>query len=671
MTRSSNQLIHQSSPYLLQHAHNPVKWFPWGDEALKKAQTEDRLIIVSVGYSACHWCHVMERESFEDEAVAKLMNDHYISIKVDREERPDIDNLYMQAAMIVTGRGGWPLNVVALPDGRPVYGGTYFPKTQWIQLLQYFAQGYQKQRDKLVKQAEQIADGIQQLEVVPKASSEKPISPEWHQKLLENWLPDLDLQWGGREGAPKFPMPSNWQYLLTILSYLPSEQTEQALTVTLDRMAWGGIYDHVGGGFARYSTDAQWHVPHFEKMLFDNAQLITLYAKAYRRFKSPEYERAVWQTIEFCNRELRHENGGYYCALDADSEGEEGKYYVFTFQEWEDILENASQPMARIYNITKAGNWEDGKNIPFRTAPLSQFASELNIDGPNFQRWIDEHLELLHTYRQKRIRPGLDDKILTAWNALMVEGLCEAYQAFEEESFLKDAERTFEFLQKAAFREDGSLWRNLKGTPSIPGFLDDHALVAWAALQLYEATFNQEYLTISQDIAKYILSEYLDVDSPFFFYTSRKQATLVTRQKELSDNVIPSSNSIMARVLFRLGSLLDKREWIERAEEMIAAMASQAKKQSHFHGNWNLLALDIAYPPAEIAIIGPNAKILRKELAKHDLGNSILLGSPGESELSLLKGKHVPGKTLIYVCRDKTCQQPVETTDEALTQLNP
>jgi uncharacterized protein YyaL (SSP411 family) len=453
MNNEANALINETSPYLLQHARNPVQWFAWKEEVWQKAIAEDKLVIVSIGYSACHWCHVMEHESFENHDVAKLMNEQFISIKVDREERPDVDQIYMDAVQLISGRGGWPLNAICLPDGRPIYAGTYFPKEHWMQVLQYFVHEYQTAKEKMHERAADITSGIHSMDAI-----ELPVDETFTQQdlnaAIQTLLNTIDMREGGRSGAPKFPMPVNFHFLLESYAISKRDDVLKAATVTLDKMLLGGIYDQVGGGFARYSVDAHWVIPHFEKMLYDNAQLVSLYARAYQATKDESYKRIVYETLAFIERELTGTEGNFYSALDADSEGEEGKFYVWHWKELKGILGNDFDAFKEVFDVSEAGNFEGTNNL---TRTSKQAGNTIKIN---------EWRAKLLSERSKRIRPGLDDKTLTAWNALMLKGYVDAYNAFGEISFLNAAIANANFIVKHQLRQDYSLFRNYKNNTS-------------------------------------------------------------------------------------------------------------------------------------------------------------------------------------------------------------
>ncbi|MCF8388654.1 MAG: thioredoxin domain-containing protein, partial [Bacteroidales bacterium] len=556
--KQTNHLINESSPYLLQHAGNPVDWYPWGKEALEKSRNENKPMIISVGYAACHWCHVMEKESFEDESVAKLMNDHFVCIKVDREERPDIDQVYMIAAQLITGRGGWPLNAFALPDGKPFYAGSYFPKENWRDILNQIHKLWTNEPDKLQEQSDSVLKGLKETEVIKAPGEKAKINKERIESAWESWKTSVDLEWGGQKGAPKFPMPSNYNFLLTYHFYNKDEDALLAVKTTLDRMAKGGIYDHVGGGFARYSVDNKWHVPHFEKMLYDNAQLVSLYAHTWQVIEEDRYEEVIAETLAFVKRELTSEEGGFFSSLDADSEGEEGKYYTWTEDELKEILDQDFELIKDYFNVTKDGNWE-GTNVFWVTRKNLWFLDKYKITLKEFKQKVNSAKEKLLKAREKRVRPALDDKILTSWNAMMLKAYVDAFRVFDRKEYLEVAIRNAEFIADKMYRKEGGLFRNYKnGKASINAFLDDYAMSIQAMISLYQATFDEKWLGFALELNSHVMQHFFDSKSGMFYYTSDQDEALVVRKMELADNVIPASNSVMAHNLFLLGALYGK-----------------------------------------------------------------------------------------------------------------
>ena len=671
-SESLNRLAEASSPYLRQHADNPVNWFEWGPEALEKARKENKPVIISIGYAACHWCHVMEHESFMDSTVARIMNENFVSIKIDREERPDIDQIYMNAAQIITGSGGWPLNAFALPDGRPFYAGTYFPKDQWIQVLRQLAEVYKNEHEKVVQQAEAITQGIQAQEVITlPADSSGNFTKEMYKGTFDNWQAFIDYKQGGYSRAPKFPLPVGWEFLLQYYSLTGNEKALEAVVITLDEMAKGGIYDQIGGGFARYSTDARWFAPHFEKMLYDNGQLISLYAHAYKVTKNPLYAEVIQETLEFIEREMTSPEGGFYSSLNADSEGEEGKFYVWTKEEIQQALnEKPAGLVGDYYQIKKPGNWEHGKNILYRKSTKEAFAENNGMTANEWDRLLSNAKEKLLKERGKRIRPSTDDKILTSWNALMMKGYIDAYLALGNEKYLKTALKNARFLEKNMIREDGRLWRNYKdGNTSINAFLDDYALLADAYIQLYQATFDVQWLNKARLIADYAIAHFRDAKSGMFFYTSDKSENLIARKMEITDNVIPASNSVMAHVLYRLGEYYYHQPYIQMSQSMLNQVADEVPKGGPYYANWASLMGMMTYGPFEIAIMGEEAVAKSHQMQQHYLPTALFMGGR-EENLPLLEYKGVEEGTLIYVCRNKACKLPVKEVKAAMEQIS-
>lgn len=665
-----NRLANESSPYLLQHANNPVDWYPWGSEALDKAKSENKLVIISIGYAACHWCHVMEHESFEDTSVAQVMNDYYVSIKVDREERPDVDQIYMDAAYLITGRGGWPLNVIALPDGRPVFAGTYFRKNDWTKILLYFKDLYQKEPETFDAEAEKLTNAINSIKIPGLDEGKSSFTKQDLDEAFNKIISYVDFENGGTKGAPKFPMPGIYQYLLTYHFHTKHPSALEAVTTTLGKMSSGGIYDHIGGGFARYSTDDIWKVPHFEKMLYDNGQLVSLYSNAYKVTQKELYRKVVYKTLEFIEGEMTDESGGFYSSLDADSEGEEGKYYVWTKEEIDKLLGEKSELFCDYFSVTSLGNWE-GNNILFITQKKEDLLRKYKIDKKLFDQIINESKRILFEARNKRIRPGLDDKILTSWNALMIKGYVDAYSAFGEKKFLDAAIRNAEFILNNMISDDGKLNRNFKnGKSTINAFLDDYAYTIEAFISLYEATFEEKWIHNAKKLADYVLLHFKDNKSDFFFYTSDQDDPLIARKIDFSDNVTPSSNSSLAEGLFKLSRFFYKENYEELAGNLAKSIKNAAVMNPTFHSNWLNFAIKFSYPFYELGIVGENFEKEREKICKHFLPNIVLFGSRNESALEILENRYVKGKTLFYVCENRTCQLPVEDFESALAQIS-
>lgn len=687
-----NQLQYETSPYLLQHAENPVEWYPWGEEALAKAVTEDKPILVSIGYSACHWCHVMEREAFEKADVAHVMNDHFVCIKVDREERPDVDAIYMDAVQAMGVQGGWPLNVFLMPDAKPFYGVTYLPKPNWMKLLDSIQSAFAEHRSDLVQSAEGFAQELnltdaERYGLVP---NDPLFALETADTLYRKVAVKADDEKGGLRRAPKFPMPSVWRFLLryydaTLATSGGNESALRLVKLTLDRMALGGIYDQLGGGFARYSTDADWFAPHFEKMLYDNGQLLTLYAEAYSLTKIELYKHVVYQTVGFAQRELLSPEGGFYSALDADSEGVEGKFYTFSASELSQALGDDYDWFAKLYNLTDAGNWEPGHgmsptNILHRTESDETFAERMGWSLEELNVRLDATHTRLLRIRNERVRPGLDDKILCSWNGLMLKGLATAYRVFGEPEFLTLALRlAFFLLQKMRDSRNGRLWHTYKlGRARQVGFLDDYAAVIDGLLALYQATFTESWLTEADQLMQYVLTHFNDTRAdentgvdPLFFFTDKNGEELIARRKELFDNVIPSSNSMMAENLYTLSLLLDRPDYADRADQMLGRVQPLVQQNADYLTNWAAQFASRIRPTAEIAIVGPQADEFRAELDREFYLNKVLCGTTDKSALPLLQQRGlVHGQTAIYVCYNRACQLPVTSVAEVWRLLH-
>tara|TARA_B100000767_G_scaffold257076_2_gene264640 strand:+ start:4755 stop:6857 length:2103 start_codon:yes stop_codon:yes gene_type:complete len=655
----TNALVHETSPYLLQHAHNPVEWYPWNETTLNKAKLEGKLLLISIGYSACHWCHVMEHESFEDEEIARIMNDNFICIKVDREERPDVDQIYMTAVQLMNQRGGWPLNCVALPNGKPFWGGTYFKKEDWKKQILGLYNTYKTEPNRVIEFADKLSKGIQQVENI--GLNTEPPNFTW--EILDNmviaWSDRFDNSNGGSNGAPKFPMPNAYSFLLKYAHLSKNNDVLDHVEVTLDKMAFGGIYDQIGGGFSRYSVDKFWKAPHFEKMLYDNGQLVSLYAEAFLKFKKPLYKAVVFETLEFIERELMAENGAFYSALDADSEGEEGKFYVWNETEIELLIRKDLAVFKDYYNVNSKGLWEHGNYILLKNKNKKQIAKKHKISVSDLEIKIEDWKLILMKERDKRIRPGLDDKSLTSWNALMLKGYIDSYMAFGEKKHLDIALRNANFIANTQMQKDGKLWHSYKeGRTTINAYLEDYAIVSSAFIRLYEATFDESWLTKVEQLVTYATENFYDKNSGMFYFTSKLDPKLVARKMEINDNVIPSSNSVMANVLYDLGTILDQGEYKKKAIIMANNIKPDMEKYSSGYANYARLMLKEIAPYYEVAIVGKDAHNKAIELNKKYVPNKLFIGSLQSSRITLLKEKYVQGSTIIYVCENNTCQMP-------------
>ena len=669
-----NNLKNETSPYLLQHVENPVNWNPWDKKYLDKAKKENKLVIISIGYASCHWCHVMERESFQDSTVAKLMNDKFISIKVDREERPDIDQVYMNAIQLITGSGGWPLNVITLPDGRPIWGGTYFSKGQWISALKQISEIYETEPEKFISYAKRVQEGINTLnDVVMQTDSFENIDIDKYAKLL---LKNIDEEFGGFNGAPKFMMPNNLNFLLRYSVQEKQEKSKDKILSTLDKMAYGGIFDHVEGGFSRYSVDERWHIPHFEKMLYDNGQLMSLYSVGYKISDKDLYKDVVYKIHEYIDSEMKDISGGYYSSLDADSKLDdgtyaEGEYYSWEKEELERIIGENFDLFSEYYNVNDNGFWEEeNKYVLIRSISDIEFIYKNKLDSATFQKIKSEWIYKLKLAKIDKKKPSLDYKIITSWNGLMISGYVDAYKSFNDEIFKNEAINAGEFIFKNLIKKDGGLHHNfVNGKSKINGYLEDYATVIQASLDLYEVTLNQKWIERALNLSEYVLSNFSGVESELFYFTSSQDEDLISRSVEFRDNVIPSSNSIMAKNLFRLYHYFDKQEYYEKAQNMSLSVTAEFETYPSGYTNWFDLIYNFKSNYYEIAVVGENSIKQVEEINKKYIPNKLIIGSKSENNLPLLKNRYVEGKTLIYVCVNKACKMPTEDLDEALSLI--
>lgn len=676
--KKKNHLDGQTSPYLLQHLYNPVDWYPWGEEALAKAKNENKPLLLSIGYSACHWCHVMEKESFEDTEVAYVMNSHFVCVKVDREERPDLDHLYMNAVQLVSGQGGWPLNCFALPDGRPFWGGTYFRKDQWLSILERVAALYADNHGDVMKQAENLTRGVASASFVGGSGEKKSFSRKDAHVVAENLLSYMDEVDGGTKGAPKFPLPNNLAFLLHYHHLTGNKESFELARLSLEKMAMGGIYDQIGGGFARYATDAKWKIPHFEKMLYDNAQLISVYTQAWKTTNEPMFRDVVYETIAFVERELLSADGMFYAALDADSEGEEGRYYVWTDQQLSDVLGDDAPLVGAFYQLGGEAYWEDGRNILLRKETSESFAKKQGLDVAAWQKLLDRARKKLLNARSKRIKPGLDDKIIVSWNALMIQALADAWSAFNEERFLKLATRAAELILKHAITHEGRVFRTIrKGEVRVSGFLEDYAFLSMALIRLYEVTANQTYIVTAKKLAAYVLTHFQQPGTNLFAFSSKEDEQLASPHFGFYDNVMPSSNSVMARVLFYLANYFEDPLFGNRSSSMLGDMKERLDKYSSSFTNWGILLLHHVYQFYTVVATGGGSEEHLKALNRHYLPQAIMAAceSPEAPDadapgiLPVFNNRFTGKRALIYVCAQGHCKLPVDCVDDALFQI--
>lgn len=667
MPGKANRLAKEGSPYLQQHACNPVDWFPWGDEAFEKAREENKLMLISVGYSSCHWCHVMEQESFESEETAAVMNRYFVCVKVDREERPDVDQVYMNALQLMSGQGGWPLNIFVLPDGRPVYGGTYFPNEKWKSVLFHLEAIWRDETQKVFDYADKLTQGVALSDKII-ADEHAEISVAVLKEAVVKWKSRFDTIEGGPNYAPKFPLPNNYLFLLRYALQENDPVVLSQVKLTLDKMALGGIYDQLGGGFSRYSTDMIWKVPHFEKMLYDNAQLIALYAEAYRHFESDLYRQIVEETISFCQQYWGND-GGFFSAMDADSDGVEGKYYVWTQQELKQILGEEYDWFADYYSVHQLGHWEDDSYILLRRHDDSEFARQINVPLAEFRSRVKNAKEKLLHIREKRTLPLIDDKQICSWNAMMLRGLCEAGRSFGG-VYNSMAVNCGHFILRNLLKSDGGLYHIFqKGKAKINGFLEDYAFSIEAFISLFEISGEKIWLDYALQWTDYVIRHFSDDQSPLFFFTSDEDAALIVRKTEFADNVTPAPNSVMAKCLFLLAHITDRTDYELKAESMLKSMTSQYLSYPAGFSNWMMLHLWKTHPFYELAICGPDAKGLAEVFFAGSTKPVIVAFSDTESDIPLLKNRFIKEQTLLYLCRNKSCNLPVSTLEEIFALL--
>ena len=674
-SKKGNDLVNETSPYLLQHAYNPVNWKAWNEDSLEEAKEQNKLIVISIGYASCHWCHVMEEESFENDSIARIMNDNFINIKVDREERPDVDKVYMNAVQLMTGKGGWPLNCIALPDGKPVFGGTYFTKEQWSKILKDVSKLYKENPQKVEEYAQRVTEGIQTSELITLNKEEAVFKNEEIIAAINLSAEQLDTINGGFKGAPKFPMPNTLDYLLRYQYHFNKPELFKYIKKSLTKMAYGGIYDQIGGGFSRYSIDNRWHIPHFEKMLYDNAQLVSVYSKAYLQDKNELYKAIVKETLAFVNDELNANNGAFYSSLDADSKNEnneleEGIFYTWTKQELKALIKDYKL-FANYYNVNTTGFWENDLYVLIRDQSVTEFAKKNKLTKDELKEKIADWKSILNVARNKRRKPNLDDKILTSWNALMLQGYVDAYKAFDQKEYLNKAVKIAEFILHNQLRSDGGLNRNFKdGKSTINGYAEDYATVIQAFISLHEVSLDEKWLIISKEIMEYAIIHFYDSTSGMFFYTSKEDPSLIARKTEVIDGVISSSNSIIGNSLFKLGHYFYDQKMIKISKQMLNNLKIEIIKNPMGYSNWLHLMTNFTQPFYEVAVVGKNANTITKEFYKNYFPNILISASNKDSELPLLEFKYIDGETLIYVCVNGTCKLPLADISKAIKSIN-
>ncbi len=670
-----NELHFETSPYLLQHANNPVHWKAWNTQSLALAQKENKLIIVSIGYSACHWCHVMEHESFEDDQVAATMNANFISIKIDREERPDIDAVYMKAVQIMTGNGGWPMNVVTLPDGRPIWGGTYFRKNDWINSLERLQEIYTQNPETILEYAQKMYDGLQSISAITISDSDATlVNPDFLADLVTKWERSFDLEYGGMARAPKFMMPTNYEFLLRYGFQTQNKSLLDFVNLTLTKMAYGGLFDTLDGGFSRYSVDMKWHVPHFEKMLYDNGQLVSLYANAFNLTGNKHYKEVIEKTLHFVEKQWFTKEGSFYSALDADSlnthnQLEEGAFYVWTKAKLQQVLQEDFDLFSQVFNINEFGFWEHENYVLIQNQSLEEIALKQNISLETLEQKKKSWEQLLYVERAQRNQPRLDNKCLTSWNAIMSGGFIAAYKALGTERYLEIALQNANFIVKNVWSANGNLFHSYKdGKATINGFLEDYAHVIQLFIKLYEVTFDEKWLQNAKQLTDYSFDTFFDEKVQFFSFTSRHDAALISNHFEVEDNVIPASNSVMADALFKLSIYFNSTYYEKICEQMVQHIVPTIKYPSAY-SNWLNVVLHFSEQNKELAICGTKALLYLKELNKNYLPNIIIAGSSKDSSLPFLENRFSKEATFFYLCQNKTCQKPTSDFEEISKEI--
>lgn len=668
-----NELHLETSPYLLQHANNPVHWKAWNSKTLNTAKDKNQLILVSIGYSACHWCHVMEHESFENAEVANTMNQHFINIKVDREERPDVDAIYMKAVQLMTGRGGWPLNVVCLPDGMPVWGGTYFRKNDWTNTLEQLQELYQSQPEKMIEYAVKLQEGIEMLGLVDTTDTHFDFTIL--DSFIEKWQKSFDWEFGGYTRAPKFMMPNNYQFLLQYGYLSKNEKLLEYVNLTLTKMAYGGVFDTIDGGFSRYSVDVKWHVPHFEKMAYDNGQLLSLYAQAYQLTKNKLYKEVIEKTTSFIKKEWLTEEGGFFSALDADSinnnnDLEEGAFYVWTIEELKPLLNDDFELFTIIFNLNEFGYWENGKYVLIQQQSLENISKQKKISLDELVLKKKEWENILYNYREKRPKPRLDDKCITSWNAILLKGFVDSYKALANENNLNIAIKNAHFILENLWSTDGNLFHTYKnGKATINGFLEDYAFVIDSFIGLYEVTFDESWLHHAKNLINYCLDHFYDEKKQLFRFTSDLDEALIASHFETEDNVIPASNSVMASNLFKLSVYYENSYYEDVSRQMISLIMPSVDYPSAF-SNWLTSLLHFSDYQKELAICGAKSNFYQNKINQEYLPNLLLSGSKKKSNLPFLQNRYTEGQTLFYVCKNKLCLAPQSNFEEVYKDLN-
>jgi uncharacterized protein YyaL (SSP411 family) len=667
----SNALIHESSPYLLQHAHNPVNWQPWSEKILAKAKKENKLILFSIGYASCHWCHVMEKETFEDEKVAAFMNTHFINVKVDREEHPDIDKTYIKAVQLMTGNAGWPLNCITLPNGEPVWGGTYFTKENWMNSLEQIIKIHQENPEKTVEFAQAQAKRMSALQEF--TDNDIEVSENLIEDIYESWHQQVDSEAGGLQEEEKFPRPSNYKFLLSFAKFHKDNFATSFTHKTLRSIARRGLFDHLEGGFARYTIDQYWHVPHFEKMLYDNAQLISLFSYAYQTKKSETYKNAVYQTLDFIQKRLARKDHLYYASLNADSVNEEGKleegaYYVWKKEQLKQLLKDDYELFSDCFRIDQTTVTDHDKYVLVRNGTDAYLTEKHKYTVSELHQKMASWKAILLEERNKRIAPETDTKVITSWNALLLKAYADAYKVFGDESLKTKAIKTATAIKEKLILDDYKVLRSLENT-SIDGYLEDYAYVIDAFLSVYQITFNEQWLRDAKSLTEYTIAHFYDAEKALFAFTETTASGLSFQEFDVEDGVMPSANAVMSHNLFQLSHYFGEKEFLSKSKKMLKRVLPDAIQYPYLYSHWLELYLKLSKPYYEVVINGKDALAKAKELHQQFLPNIILCGSTSESDLPLLENRYYEDKTFIYVCVNRVCQLPTESVAKAISLL--
>ncbi len=670
----TNQLINESSPYLLQHAHNPVNWYPWDVKYLEKAKKEKKLVLLSIGYASCHWCHVMEKETFENEEIANFMNQHFINIKVDREEHPNVDKTYLTAVQVMTGNGGWPLNCVLLPNGQPVWGGTYFNKEEWLTSLKNIHEIYTENPKNTDDFAKQLTKDLISLQNISTNNDSLKFTPKKINDLVLNWNQKLDTVNGGFLSEKQFPRPNSYQFLLRYAYQTKNKKLLHFVFKTLNKIALGGLNDHLEGGFARYTIDNKWQIPHFEKMLYDNAQLVSLFSYAYQISKNKLYKETVINTLNFIENEF-YNNGLYFSSLNADSfnktnELEEGAYYTWDRKDLESLFNEKDYPLFNDYFGIDNIKTVEGKHALVKLYNDNVFVKKHQLNLDSFKKKVNSWKSILLNERKKRKKPELDNKILTSWNALLLQAFTDAYKVFGNEKFKVKAIESAIALKNNAISENWEVYRSINvKKKKIKGYLEDYAQLIHSYISLYQITLDEKWLTYSNKLSEFTLDNFLRKDQNIFNYTSKNDVSLISKNIDIEDIVIPSSNSVMNKNLFYLGHYYSNNSYLNLSKKILHNLMPKIEKYPHIYSNWLDNYLNYSSPFYEIAICGENAFLKSRELQNNYIPNYLLSGSTKKSNLPLLENRFIDNKTFIYVCVNKACKLPTEDVNKAISLI--